>query len=203
MNTSRAGEKGVVFDEDFGFRARWEAEWGVVLAEWRRFDRREVQLWPQPEAYLGAWGVFALYAAGQKIEQNCYLFPETTRLVESVPGFYTAGFSCLGPRSSLPAHCGEGDDLLRCHLAIEIPPRSGIEIQGQTHGWVEGKTFCFDDTRLHRAWNDSDRPKCLLVVDFHKPAHLMPIDPAHSAQRFRDASYYARMFPDWREKPPA
>lgn len=190
-----------VFDEDFGFRSRLEAMFETVKREWFALDKSTVRLWPQPGAYTGQWSVVGIVIAGRRIEGVAAQLPETMRFFEGFPGLYTLGFSCLGPRSSLPMHSGEGEDLLRCHLPILIPEPSGIEIRGKTYRWTPGKTFCFDDTAPHRAWNDTDEPKVMLLFDFLRPKELMPANfdaEAAAAQRARDAAHYHRLFPDWR-----
>lgn len=198
-------DKRTVYTEDFGFRSRLEAHTHVVKAEWDRLPKEYVRLWPQHDAFEGIWAVFPLLAAGQPIPDNTRHFPETTALVAAIPGVYTVGFSCLGPHSRLPFHCGEGEDLLRCHLALEIPEPSRLEVADLSLSWTEGKTLVFDDTVRHRSWNESDRKKVILIVDFRKPDELLPEHLRHvdlEFQRRRDAAYYSAMFADWRSRPP-
>ena len=191
-----------VYDDDFGFRARLERDFAIVKDEWQRFDKRHLRLWPEAHAFHGQWAVFPLVLAEKRLSEACALFPKTAALLDTVPGLHTSGFSCLGPRSWLPSHRGEGDDLLRAHLAIEIHEPSGIEVSGKTYHWREGATFCFDDTALHRSWNDNDHGKVVLIIDFKRPAHLVPphADVAKlEGQRRHFADHYHAIFGDWIE----
>jgi aspartyl/asparaginyl beta-hydroxylase (cupin superfamily) len=35
--------------------------------------------------------------------------------------------------------------------------------------WREGEAFIFDDTIEHEAWNDSDKPRAVLICDVWNP----------------------------------
>ena len=52
------------------------------------------------------WKTFFLYGYGYRMDSHCALCPETTRLVESIPGMYTAFFSVLSPGKHIPLHRG-------------------------------------------------------------------------------------------------
>ena len=44
------------------------------------------------------WKTYMLYMYGRKIAENCNRCPETTRLIEAIPGIKTAFFSILSGR---------------------------------------------------------------------------------------------------------
>uniref|UniRef100_UPI0038B6E0C4 aspartyl/asparaginyl beta-hydroxylase domain-containing protein n=1 Tax=Novosphingobium sp. TaxID=1874826 RepID=UPI0038B6E0C4 len=46
-----------------------------------------------------------------------------------------------------------------------------FRVGGETRPWVTGKAFAFDDTIEHEAWNDSDAPRAVLILDAWNP-HL-------------------------------
>jgi len=50
------------------------------------------------------WEVFGLFAFGNKLDENCEKCPETTKVLQSIPGMTTAMFSCLRPRSHIRPH---------------------------------------------------------------------------------------------------
>lgn len=189
------------YDGDFGFRSALEAGWHEVRAEWERLPRAEPRAWPQHGAYDGKWHVFSFYIMGRRIERNCRFCPETTRLIERVPGLMTAGFSILGPRTRLPLHRGEGPHVLRGHLGVVVPPNCAIRLSGELRTWQEGKTLVFDDTLPHEAWNASDQEKVVLLIDFRKPRSLIeggPLDAAALAEYDERAERFFRaLFPDW------
>ena len=64
------------------------------------------------------WKTYFFYGYGFKSEPNCARCPETTRLVESVPGMETAMFSILSAGKHLPPHTGPYKGVLRYHLGF-------------------------------------------------------------------------------------
>jgi aspartyl/asparaginyl beta-hydroxylase (cupin superfamily) len=118
------------------------------------------------------WKTYFFYAFGFKAERNCNRCPETTRLLETIPGMTTAFFSILEPGKHLPDHRGAFKGILRFHLGVLIPePASacGIRVGPETRHWQEGKSLFFDDTYRHEAWNDTDSSRAVLFVDFKRP----------------------------------
>lgn len=76
------------------------------------------------------WKTFFLYGFGYKAEVNCRRCPETTRLIESVPGMTTAFFSILNPGKHIPRHRGVYKGILRYHLGLKVPePAEQCRIQ--------------------------------------------------------------------------
>jgi len=47
------------------------------------------------------WKTYFFYGYGYKVEKNCEACPETTRLLEQVPGMKTAFFSILGLKDAV------------------------------------------------------------------------------------------------------
>lgn len=118
------------------------------------------------------WKTFFLYGYGYRMDRNCRLCPETTRLVESIPGMYTAFFSILAPGKHIPLHRGPYKGLLRCHLALMVPePRQEcwIEVGGVVRNWEEGGCLVFDDTYKHRVENNTDGMRVVLFLDIVRP----------------------------------
>lgn len=185
------------YDDDFGFRARLEASYAVVRAEWERLPPGALRVWPEKSAFEGRWATFGLVGAGRRVDGNCQLCPRTAALVETIPGLYSAGFSVLDARSWLPRHRGLDAGVLRCHLGIVIPEDSAFMVDAETRRWAEGKTLVFDDTIEHESWNKSSRPKVLLLVDFEKPWLERADREARAAHQIRDQGYYRSLFPEW------
>lgn len=118
------------------------------------------------------WKTFFLYGFGYKAEQNCAKCPETTKLIENIPGMKTAFFSILAPGKHIPEHRGLYKGFIRYHLGVKIPQpntQCGIKVDGETRHWEEGKSLIFDDTYLHEAWNDSDEIRVVLFMDILRP----------------------------------
>jgi beta-hydroxylase len=175
---------------EFPFTATLEANWKSVRTELDRLPAGSFKAWPDRHLYGrpdqqsdgSGWEVFGLYAFGQKMERNCVLCPETTRLVEDIPGLKTAGLSWLEPGTHIKPHVGYSDTVLRCHLGLVVPEGCALRVGPKTMPWQEGKCMVFDDTTEHEAWNRSDKVRVVLLLDFLKPgaAFTPPLDGAIS-----------------------
>lgn len=118
------------------------------------------------------WKTFFLYGYGYRMDRNCTLCPETTRIVESIPGMFTAFFSVLAPGKHIPLHRGPYKGVLRCHLGLIVPePREQcwIEVGGQIGRWEEGRCLLFDDTYKHQVHNDAAGMRVVLFLDVIRP----------------------------------
>lgn len=118
------------------------------------------------------WKMFAFYAYGIKAEKNCDRCPETTRLIEQIPGLKTAFFSILLPHQRIPPHRGPYNGVLRYHLGLMVPEATdqcGIRVGKDIRHWQEGKSLVFDDSFEHTAWNDTDSVRVVLFLDVVRP----------------------------------
>jgi beta-hydroxylase len=118
------------------------------------------------------WKTYWLYAYGRKIADNCRRCPETTRLIETIPGMKTAFFSILAPRKHIPEHRGPYTGVLRYHLALVVPRRKEacrIRVGSEVAHWDEGRSVVFDDGYPHEVWNDTDEERVVLFLDFARP----------------------------------
>ena len=118
------------------------------------------------------WKSYFLYGYGYKMPENCNQCPETTRIIETIPGMFTAFFSVLAPGKHIPRHRGPYRGLLRCHLALVVPqPREAcwIEVGEETSTWEEGRCIVFDDTYKHRVENNTDGVRVVLFLDVLRP----------------------------------
>jgi ornithine lipid ester-linked acyl 2-hydroxylase len=151
---------------EFPFAALLETNWRTIFDELERIKGEYFIPWSEKYLYKDGWSIFGLYGYGLKIEQNCKLCPETTKLVEQIPNLLTAGFSALAPGTHIAPHTGYPDGVLRCHLGLIIPDNCAIRIGDETRTWQEGKCLIFNDTIEHEAWNRSDRDRIILLLDF-------------------------------------
>jgi len=118
------------------------------------------------------WKTFFLFGFGEKMEKNCEICPETTRLIEDIPGMKTAFFSILSPGKHIPEHRGLYKGFLRYHLGLKVPePNEDIKIRvdDQYAHWEEGKSLLFDDTYQHEVWNNTDGIRVVLFMDILRP----------------------------------
>jgi ornithine lipid ester-linked acyl 2-hydroxylase len=118
------------------------------------------------------WKTYFFYAYGIKEQTNCDRCPETTRLIEQVPGMKTAFFSILYPHKHIPEHRGPYKGVLRYHLGLIVPQPSEnckIRVEREWAHWEEGKSLIFDDSFPHEVWNDTDGMRVVLFLDVVRP----------------------------------
>lgn len=179
----------------FPFLKKLEEQWENVLKELNNLLYNEAENgvsyfhpWHEDDLFTGQWDVYGLYSFGEKLTDNCKRCPKTTKLIESIPGLTTAGFSSLAPETHIRPHSGITDEILRCHLGLIVPDtlsdydrRStgvltartcGLRVGEDIHYWCAGKAFVFDDMIEHEAWNWGNRTRFVLLADFKKPPEL-------------------------------
>jgi aspartyl/asparaginyl beta-hydroxylase (cupin superfamily) len=122
-----------------------------------------------------SWTAFHLWLYGERVEANCQRCPQTMAAIElidmpRVPGRSPAAmYSILRPRTRIPPHTGVANTRLVLHLPLVVPEGCGFRVGGETRSWREGEAWVFDDTIEHEAWNDSDKPRAILIADVWSP----------------------------------
>ena len=138
---------------------------GTPLDQWRELNRSR------------RWGVYYLWHEGVAIPDHIARFPRTVAALMAwprceVPGCSpTAVFSILDAKTRIPPHTGVSNTRLIVHLPLIVPPGCGFRVGAERREWQPGKAFVFDDTFEHEAWNDSDAPRAVLILDIWSP-HL-------------------------------
>jgi hypothetical protein len=115
------------------------------------------------------WKSFKLVDNGKRVEANCARCPITSRILSSVASAGEVMISLLEPGASLSTHFDFAAPMLTYHLAIDIPDDCGLRVGSEVRHWVEGTGLVLDTTYEHEAWNDSDRERVVLIVDFPHP----------------------------------
>lgn len=139
----------------------------------------EVDGTPQPQwAELNRsrrWGVFFLWKGGEAVVENQARCPKTMAALADWPRCElegtgpTAVFSILDAKTRIPPHVGVNNARLIVHLPLIVPPGCGFRVGAETRDWRPGEAFVFDDTIEHEAWNDSDAPRAVLILDTWNP----------------------------------
>jgi aspartyl/asparaginyl beta-hydroxylase (cupin superfamily) len=176
----------------FEFVSALEAQWEAIRAEYFALASNLFDPWVQRQMHGGGWTVFGLYAVGQQIPAACAACPQTARALQRVPGLSMAGFSRLAPHTHVRSHVGWAASVYRLHLALVVPPGCRLRVAGETRIWQEGRCLIFDDTIEHEAWNDSELPRGVLLLDFLRPGasgsvadHVPEEVQQYAAQLFR------------------
>lgn len=179
-NNSKIGNS-IFFDvEQFPWAKDLEANWMVIRKELEQVLERVDEL-PNFQdisqrqyriANDNLWKTYFFYAFGFKATKNCERCPETTKLIEQIPGMKVAFFSILAPGKHIPRHRGKLKTLIRYHLGLIVPEpkeKCKIQIADEIRYWEEGKSLIFDDTFYHEVWNNTDGYRVVLFLDIARP----------------------------------
>lgn len=164
--------------ENYPFLDPLEQNAATIIAEFKAIAPDDYFAYHDPNLTKKDWRTFPLYFRGKKLDANCARCPETARLIQDIPGINLAAFSILDPKGRFKAHRGNPLGTMRVHMGVDVPPDCFFRVGSEVRPWVEGQCFVFDETYMHEAWNDSDRPRVVLIVDF------VP-DPEHWALHYR------------------
>ncbi len=99
-------------------------------------------------------------------------FPFTVGLLESIPGLTSAFINVLEPHATIPAHHGDSNTIMRCHLGLDVPPGDcGVRVGAETRQCRNGALLAFSDAHEHTSWNATDERRVVLVFDVMLPAY--------------------------------
>ena len=125
------------------------------------------------------WGVYSLWREGVAVSEHLARCPRTVAALEPWPRWDvprcgpTAMFSILDARTHIPAHNGTDNTRLVVHLPLVVPPGCRFRVGAEYCEWHPGQAFVFDDTIEHEAWNDSEAPRAVLILDIWNPLLTM------------------------------
>jgi aspartate beta-hydroxylase len=84
-------------------------------------------------------------------------------------------FSVIRPQSTIMRHYGVTNTRLVMHLPLVVPPGCALNvIDAGEHHWKPGELMMFDDTFQHEAWNTSDEPRLIVLMDCWNPHLTLP-----------------------------
>ena len=124
------------------------------------------------------WGAFYLWQDGQEVTANTARCPATKAAlaplfestISTIPNRSpNILFSLLRPGAKIPPHNGLINARLICHLPLIVPQGCGFRVGNERREWQEGEMFLFDDTIEHEAWNNSDKPRLILLFETWRP----------------------------------
>ena len=136
---------------------------GTPLNQWKELNKSR------------RWSAYFLW--NQSVPHPAHLArcPRTAEALRAVPQCEvaarapTAYFSILEPRTRIPPHTGVTNTRAIVHLPLIVPTGCGFRVGSETREWVPGHAWVFDDTIEHEAWNDSDTPRAILILDVWNP----------------------------------
>ena len=176
---SRVGNRAIFETAAFPWIPEVESQWRAIRSELDAVLRypsgipnfQDISVEQKAITNDDRWKTFFFYGYGARNDFNCEICPATARALSAIPGMKTAFFSILFPRKRIPRHRGPYNGVLRYHLGLMVPEpeRCGIIVDGVEARWEEGKSLVFDDSFQHEAWNDGERMRVILFVDFLRP----------------------------------
>jgi aspartate beta-hydroxylase len=128
-----------------------------------------------------AWDAYFFYRHGQRDAAHAQQCAATAAALERTPLVRIRAhapeicFSVLAPGTHILPHRGVTNTRLTVHLPLLVHGDCALRAGGQLHVWQEGRAMVFDDTFEHEAWNRSDRPRVILLMDTWNP-HLQPVE---------------------------
>jgi aspartate beta-hydroxylase len=122
-----------------------------------------------------SWEAYFFYRHGQAYQRNLARCPITSNFLKNFPRVDIPGhapeicFSVLSPGSHILPHTGVTNSRLVVHLPLKLPSNCALRVAGQTREWKTNELLIFDDTFEHEAWNRSDQPRTILLMDTWHP----------------------------------
>ncbi|MGB0696612.1 MAG: aspartyl/asparaginyl beta-hydroxylase domain-containing protein [Rhodospirillaceae bacterium] len=97
-------------------------------------------------------------------------FPTLCRILDQHAEIQLAMVSILQPGGVINPHCGSWCGCIRVHVGISTPndPSCRFVNGDQTFYWQDGRVEAFDDTYLHHAQNETDKPRIILFLDVER-----------------------------------
>jgi ornithine lipid ester-linked acyl 2-hydroxylase len=154
--------------EEYPMLGEIASHWRDILAEYRGVQG-ELERYMDWNLAPPGWDVYGLFdfPSREPIPDHIAKCPLTAKLLDRyLPGHGTAGFSVLAPGLEIEPHEGAQSVFLRAHLGLSIPEGDcGLRVQLAQRRWTEGAWIVFDDRLEHCAWNRTQSPRVVLLVD--------------------------------------
>jgi aspartyl/asparaginyl beta-hydroxylase (cupin superfamily) len=137
-------------------------------------DGRPLNQWRELN-HSRRWGVYFLWRNGVAFPDHLARFPRTVAALQGwprgdIPGCGpSAVFSILDAKTRIPPHSGVSNARLIVHLPLIVPEGCWFRVGAERREWHPGKALVFDDTIEHEAWNGSDTPRAVLILDIWSP----------------------------------
>jgi aspartyl/asparaginyl beta-hydroxylase (cupin superfamily) len=153
----------IIRDDQPGFAPYIHYEQHMPLDQWRELNNSP------------RWSAYQFFEKGRPIEDHCRRAPSTIAAVSRLPQPEVAlrspcaMYSALAPKTQIPPHTGVANFRLVVHLPLIVPPGCGFRVGAEQWEWRVGEACVFDDTIEHEAWNNSEDPRYILIVDVWSP----------------------------------
>ncbi|MBC7862731.1 MAG: aspartyl/asparaginyl beta-hydroxylase domain-containing protein [Bacteroidia bacterium] len=120
----------------------------------------------------GVWKTISMKWWGLEVYKHQNYFKRTTELINQIPGIVSASFNMLDADAVIKPHNGDTNGIYRCHFGLVVPgtlPECGFRVETEKRSWHEGEWLIFVDALNHEAWNKTNKPRYIMVVDVIRP----------------------------------
>ena len=148
---------------------RLEENWIAIRNEWRKLPPEAMFTWLQANRKFMTAAMLFFHGETSPFAELCPILMKT---VGKVSGLRAVTIQTMQPGCRLTPHHGSTSGVWRVHLGLDVPETCWIKVHGQQTHFKNGKTFCFDDTNTHEAYNGSDRARTNLIVDCWVPISI-------------------------------
>jgi len=100
--------------------------------------------------------------------------PKTIDILSQIEHVISASISIIESNTEIRPHYGDTDAIFRCHLPIVVPeslPYCGFRVAYEDRPWENGKLLIFNDAAYHKAWNNTDKRRVILLFDIIQPEY--------------------------------
>ena len=138
------------------------------------------------------WTSFYLKAYDCDIPSARALAPNTMALIDQVPSMSLALFACLNPGKKINKHHDPFAYTVRYSMGLSTPnsDQSGLMVNGKDYKWHDGDSVIFDETYIHRAYNDSEKPRKILKTDLERTLKIQWVQKVY----YRFGSFFNSLF---------
>jgi aspartyl/asparaginyl beta-hydroxylase (cupin superfamily) len=156
---------------------RLTESWRTILAEYEdnvgRGTDDLVDVFNPTGPKIAGWRSVNFQTYLWRRARACRTFPRTVALLDAVPGLTSAFINVLEPGASIPAHHGDSNAIIRCHLGLRVPDGDcAVRVGPETRRCADGALLAFCDAHEHASWNATDERRVVLVFDVMRPEHL-------------------------------
>ncbi len=114
------------------------------------------------------WRAVFLTRTGRNLDDVTRFFPQTMSYIRDCTGivFPIAGisFSVLEPGAYIAPHSDRTNVFIHFHQSVVVPGDCGLKVGGNDIAFEEQRSYLFDPSFVHEAWNRSSRNRIHLIL---------------------------------------
>lgn len=177
---SEDAEVGIYNNNDFKWVEVLEGNFEIVKKEIENYlnvNRNQIKPYFNKKlvSKKNSWLASSFMVWGWRVKKNIHLCPKTAEIVESIPGLVSYSVSILEPGAEIKPHRGDTNAIVRAHLGLLVKhglPNCGFRVIENDISWEEGKVIVFNDAAWHKAWNNTNNKRYVLLVDVMRPEFI-------------------------------